>query len=93
MRSRRIIATANVEQLLYQNDTRTTFWIANTDAVNALALQFGPSPGDVADFWSVPAGQVFVLDPANPLFAKSMQSDVWIVSPSGNVLNGTMFEG
>lgn len=93
MRVQRIVATINVEQLLYRDATRSTFWITNTDNLNSIELQSGPSPGDTLDFWPVPAGQTFVLDPATPLFARAIQDDWWIHSPSGANVVCKMMQG
>lgn len=83
-----------VQHLLQKNDTRGIMMMINTDAVNEIVLQSGPSPGgDLTDFWPVPAGNVFTLDPATPVFAKAIQDDWWIASPTGNPVQVKIFIG
>ena len=94
MRSTRIqvLAGGLAQNLLQRNPTRKIFMLINNDALNAIGLQWGNS-GDIVDFWPVPAGQVFVLDPTNPIFALMIQDDIFIVSPSGNAVNCYMLVG
>ena len=81
------------DHLLQQNNGRSIVMMINTDAVNTVILQAGPSPGSTDEGWPVLAGNVFTLDPANPLFAQAIQGDWWISSPSGNLVVMKMFIG
>lgn len=95
MRSQRVLVPdANLTHIAQKNDTRGIMMIINTDAVNDILLQSGPSPGDIAtDGWPVPGGDVFTLDPATPVFAKAIQDDWWAISPTGNPVILKMFIG
>ena len=94
MRASRVITNnPNWEHLLQQNSARSVLMLINTDAVNGIVLQAGPSPGSPDEGWPVPAGNVFTLDPANQIFAHAIQGDWWVSSPTGSLVTIKLFIG
>jgi len=87
------IPDALVYELLPADTTRSIVMLQNLDNVNEVALQFGPSPGAITDFWQVPAGQTFTLDPATPVLAQFIQGFFWITSPTGNPVKVALIAG
>jgi len=87
------VNNANIQDLLPADTTRAIVMLQNLDAANAVALQFGQSPGAATDFWQVPAGQTFTLDPATPQLARFIQGAFYITSPTGNPVKVALIAG
>jgi hypothetical protein len=94
MRSSILVVNTVAPVILLQKDrSRSVMMINNTDALNAVSVQTRPSAGDTGQFWPIPAGQTFTLDPSQPAFTAAIQDDWWICSPTGAAVSVAIFQG
>lgn len=94
MRASLLVVTSVLpDVLLHADSTRSILMFNNSDAINPVGIQTGVSPGDAGQFWLIPAGQTFTLDPSQSAFVPAIQSPWWITSPNGVAVVLNIFQG